>query len=113
MKIFSFLDDSPVVRDYEVIDFKKWESGFYYKIRVNLMSDDLLFVREYSDEKDRHYSFHWQDNQAQLIVRWDNAPHHPHLKTYPHHKHRQGTIEKSRDITLEEVLNYITKQKKS
>ena len=24
---------------------------------------------------------------GQLIIRWDNAPHHKQIQTYPHHKH--------------------------
>jgi len=54
----------------------------------------------------------FMDGHNELIVRWDNAPHHPHLKTYPHHKHLQEAIENSMEITLEEVLKYIEKQRR-
>ena len=33
------------------------------------------------------YSFHWQTENKELIKRWDNAPHHPEIATYPHHVH--------------------------
>ncbi|MEA3359588.1 MAG: DUF6516 family protein [Thermodesulfobacteriota bacterium] len=32
-------------------------------------------------------SFHWQDRVDNLIKRWDNAPHFPDLKGFPHHVH--------------------------
>lgn len=33
------------------------------------------------------YAYHYQDRQASLIFRYDNAPHHPDVATFPHHKH--------------------------
>jgi hypothetical protein len=34
-----------------------------------------------------NYKFHWQDSQGRLIKRWDNAPHHPEVESFPHHLH--------------------------
>jgi hypothetical protein len=39
-----------------------------------------------------------------MIVRWDNAPHHPEIQSFPHHKHVGRTIEASKDMTVELVL---------
>lgn len=33
------------------------------------------------------YSYHYQDRNGNLIFRYDMAPHHPEIKTFPHHKH--------------------------
>lgn len=33
------------------------------------------------------YTYHYQDNRAHLVFRYDNAPHHPEVSTHPHHKH--------------------------
>jgi len=34
------------------------------------------------------YRYQWMDaEQGQLIKRWDNAPHYPHLANFPHHIH--------------------------
>lgn len=33
------------------------------------------------------YSFHWQNAAGSLHKRWDNAPHHQHVPTQPHHVH--------------------------
>lgn len=33
------------------------------------------------------YAYHYQDRQGTLIFRYDNAPHHPSVATFPHHKH--------------------------
>lgn len=41
-----------------------------------------------------------------LITRWDNANHHKHISTYPHHIHigAENNIVESIDITLNDVL---------
>jgi len=33
------------------------------------------------------YRHHWQDSTGRMIKRWDNAPHHPTVDTFPHHLH--------------------------
>ena len=36
------------------------------------------------------YSYHYQRADASLVYRYDDAPHHPELPTFPHHKHEQS-----------------------
>lgn len=63
-----------------------------YRMRVALVDGSLLQcverVRQLADglfaEK---YSFHWQRSDGSLIRRWDNAPHHPEISSFPHHVH--------------------------
>ena len=61
-------------------------------------------------EDDYIYSYHWQDKNINLIIRWDNSPHHQEISTHPYHKHIRGTIEPSKEISLKEVMTYIEKQ---
>jgi len=42
-----------------------------------------------------------------LLVRWDNAPYHPKINSFPHHKHKKGKITESHEISIEEVIKYI------
>lgn len=35
------------------------------------------------------YRFHYMDKQGQMIFRYDNAPHHREITSFPHHKHTQ------------------------
>ncbi|MCK4662425.1 MAG: hypothetical protein KAT68_06150 [Bacteroidales bacterium] len=48
-----------------------------------------------------------------LIFRYDNAPHHPEIATFPHHKHiienTQKTIIESKETNLSKVLEEIQK----
>ena len=107
MDIFKSLETSATVSHFEVLDFKVWETGIYVKLMVLIKDGSFLHVREYNDERERHYSFHWQDPQGKLLLRWDNAPHHKELKTFPHHRHNKEQIEESTDITLSDVLKCI------
>ena len=48
---------------------------------------------------DGDYAYHWeQRRQRGRMYRWDNAPHHPHVSTFPHHFHDgdDSTIVESR-----------------
>ena len=45
------------------------------------------------------YSFHLQDARGRLVFRYDNAPHHRELPTFPHHKHVQFGAGRPRLIT--------------
>jgi hypothetical protein len=64
----------------------------HYRYRVFLsdgglleMSERLVEIRgEVTTSKYRH---HWQDGEGRLRKRWDNAPHHPEIATFPDHLH--------------------------
>jgi len=42
------------------------------------------------------YSYHYMDENKELIFRYDNVKHHRKIKTFPHHKHTtNGIVESS------------------
>ena len=57
------------------------------------------------------YSYHWQDKDGKLIKRWDNAPHHPNIKTHPNHLHDgdETHVLPHTQLTLQDILNHIRK----
>lgn len=50
------------------------------------------------------YKFHYQDKDGNLIFRYDNSPHYPHLSTFPAHKHIGSTVVEAEPPDLNEVL---------
>jgi len=50
------------------------------------------------------YKFHYQYKIANLIFRYDNSPHHPHLSTFPVHKHIGDAIVEADRPDLNDVL---------
>jgi hypothetical protein len=55
----------------------------------------------------RKYRFHYMDYNRCLICRWDNAPHHQELKTFPDHAHFPVAVRESESITLIAALRKI------
>lgn len=104
MNAFGLLENSPLVLRFEVVDLKTWDQGFYLRVDIEFVNHSKLFVREYIDEVERRYSYHWQTQTAHLLCRWDNAPHHPHVSTFPSHCHDGEELLPSMIVSLEEVL---------
>jgi hypothetical protein len=85
------------------------------KLRLALMDDSFLEVWL---SMDRDYSYHWeQRRQRGRLFRWDNAPHHPHVITFPDHFHdhdeatiRDSHISSDPARALREVLAFIRRE---
>ncbi|MBU4220612.1 MAG: hypothetical protein KKD46_08570 [Euryarchaeota archaeon] len=87
------------------------------KLRVYFIDKSFLDVW-LSDEND--YSYHWEQRaQRGLIHRWDNAPDHPEIESFPHHFHNgeESKVVKSNLYTdskraFREVLGFIVNKLK-
>jgi hypothetical protein len=83
---------SPVVISYQVVRREIAASDGKLRIKLQLQDGGSAELFAYVAETDERidllkYSFHWQDAQGNLVRRWDNAPHYPHLPGAPHHVH--------------------------
>jgi len=105
LKTLELLQDD-IIKGFEVQDFKGSDRFYFLKIKAVLVDGSELHIREFFSLDNTLYSYHWQDENGSLRIRWDNAPHHPHLRTYPHHKHTPE-LKESEEIRLEEVLKVI------
>lgn len=108
LRELELLDGSPVVKSYEILDYKEGESFYFLKIKAVLVDGSALHIREFVSEEEYNYSFQWQRN-GNLIIRWDNAPHHRGIETFPHHKHvgSKDNVQPSKEISLEDILGII------
>lgn len=50
------------------------------------------------------YRYHFMDAVNQLIFRYDNAPHHPQVATFPHHKHQPSGVTECLEPGFEQAL---------
>ncbi len=91
-----------------------------YRLRVDMKDGDLLEIMEricFSKKEGRitttKYSFHWQNADCKLVRRWDNAPHHPEIKTHPYHVHEnnEDNVKPSLPISALEMLYMIDTEK--
>ena len=107
MEILRLLEQYHSIYSYQILEYKTWSVGAYLKLKILFRDNSVLFVKEFVNETERNYSYHWQNKRGQLIQRWDNAPHHKKVKTFPHHIHRNNKISESTEISLRDVLKTI------
>lgn len=102
-----------IITEYDVLlDID--DGAFYHLyIRIRFTNGTLLYAREYINAKqNRKYAYQWQQDDATLLIRWDNSPHHEHIPTYPYHQHigTEENVQPSVAMTLEAVLSFIQAQ---
>lgn len=88
-QLLSQLRASRLIKDVRLLNYDETITGkLEVKIRCRLIKPFQLQIW-------LHYETAFQDYAYQLftnhpILRWDNAPHYPHLATAPHHFHNEA-----------------------
>jgi Family of unknown function (DUF6516) len=57
----------------------------------------------------RKFRLHYMDSSGTLIARWDSAPHHKEIDSFPFHKHTPQQIEAHGATTTLDVLEEISR----
>jgi len=112
-QIIAALRRSPLVKDLEVIEVVEEESVQFLRVRAEIIDGSLLYVRELFLPDHSKYSYHWQTRTGEMLLRWDNAPHHPEIPTHPDHKHEGERVRPSGRVSVEEVLAELAAMLKS
>lgn len=113
---FDFLEglarNEPFAREVEVLKRGASAESGYIRMVVTFTDGSQLHAFEHVDaDLDRNdYSYHWQDEAGELRIRWDSAPHHEEVDTFPHHVHRGDSVEPSEEPSLAEVLRTIHRE---
>jgi len=76
-----------------------WD-GSLLEVEEALTTDRHLIIKVY-------YAYHCQRADGSLVLRYDNAPHHPELPTHPHHKHIGERVIAAEAPDLSQVLREI------
>jgi hypothetical protein len=98
-----------IIQAYKITRFEQVGSSFRLRAQLEFIDGSLLYLRETVLEGiERKYSYHWQNADGNLLIRWDNAPDWE-IETFPHHKHvgSQQNVVASYERTLEQVLAVI------
>ena len=74
---------------------------------ITFKDGSIFHFKEVILGNNRHYRFHYMDDRNNLISRWDTAPHHKDLKTFPYHVHLPDAVTGSKRVTLIDVLDKI------
>ena len=106
---------SEIISSYTILKDSFIDDRYTFEIKIEFKDKSKLENREVflfiDDVVKRRYKFHWMNSDNSLILRWDNAPHHPHIGNFPYHLHREreDAIEESSEMTLSSVLTFIKK----
>lgn len=84
----------------------------YVRGVLALTGDFELHVAEYvvtaPDVQRPKYRYHLQTSSGELVSRWDNAPHHPTVPTFPDHRHGdQGQVHATFPTSVSAVLDAV------
>ena len=97
------LKESSIIESILSIDSDAVGDYYRLKIQARLVNGWKLHVWEHATPKFQRYAYHISKG-TQLIIRWDNAPHHRQVKTFPHHKHVKENILESKEMTIEDIV---------
>jgi hypothetical protein len=90
-QIASVISAAAHVRGASVTYDKRTAHIGFLKGSLYFADGSLLHLREYVNIQhvvERYmYVYQYQDPNGDLVFRYDNSPHFPHLPTFPHHKH--------------------------
>lgn len=108
LNTLKLLNQKWFIKSQEIVSIKQGQSIYYLKCNVLLIDNSELYIEEKFMDNNLEYSYHWQDQSKKLIKRWDNAPHHKQIITYPHHVH-EPDIGPSFSPSFSSVLKEIEK----
>ncbi len=107
----------PYVRHFQIVREEDQTNSGLLRYRLTLTDGGLLEISERFRVVDGKvqslkYRFHWQDRNGRLIARWDTAPHHLTLPTFPHHIHdgAEENIQPHAPISVADVLALVTRR---
>ena len=92
----AFISASSAVADFDIIRRDIRDTGLekiaLYRYRIELKDGSTIDLTERLCQQGKKldatkYRCQWQAQSGKVIKRWDNAPHHPEIDTFPDHLH--------------------------
>lgn len=81
---------------------------------MGIIKGKIVFVNNYSldfrelvSAEHTGYRFHFMNGDNRLIKRWDSAPHHKEIASFPFHLHTPEGVMKCDKVNLIEVIGSI------
>lgn len=112
-EIQDIIAKSKIVASTDIEYVKVLDHEGYMRGTLTFIDGSELRLLEYTSISHRQptvlrYRFQWQTAE-EFIARWNNAPHHPEVETFPYHKHvkGEGRPKPSRATNLISVLKEI------
>ncbi len=97
------LKESGLFKAIDVVELIDEESVKLIRLKARVLDGTLLYITELHTADYQKYAYHWQKENGELIIRWDNKPHWKNIKTFPHHKHEKDKVLPSHRVNIEDV----------
>ncbi|MBI5875933.1 MAG: hypothetical protein HZB81_08870 [Deltaproteobacteria bacterium] len=103
---------SAAIQSFEITDEAEEQSYGFIRVKGLTKNSALFEFFEYVFEETgrvitKDYSFHLQDKNGHLIKRWDNAPHHRDVQTFPHHLHDGKDVKSSKEMRVKDFIGFL------
>ena len=117
----TFISTNGAVTDVTIIRRDIRDTGMektaLYRYRLKMNDGSIVELTERIVEEGGRlrmtkYRFHWQDRFGNLVKRWDNAPHHPEIETFPNHLHdgNENNVKKHQHCSALDMLTQVTER---
>ena len=77
------------------------------KGKIVFVNNYALDFRELVSEEHTDYRFHFMNGNNRLISRWDTAPHHKEITTFPFHLHTPEGVRECDKVNLIDVVDIV------
>lgn len=110
LKIESLLKEFSLITHFS-IEFEEVTAYIgYLKGKLEFINGSTLYFFEFVEIQNdtpvlAKYKYQWQSFEGELLKRWDNAPHHKELDTFPDHVHDPNGVYSSPAMNLESILD--------
>ncbi len=108
------VDSSPIILSSHIEkQFGPSGTSLYIRGNIRFIDSTILEIALFAS-KSAHgivvdkYRFHYMRAGEQMLFRYDNAPHHPGVASFPHHKHTTVKVIPSSMPALKDLLNEIS-----
>jgi hypothetical protein len=104
--------DDPLVLSFEFQRTYTSLENAYIKGEVTFIDGSSLAVFQHIRIEETNlvvtdYIYHYMTSDKKLIFRYDNAPHHPEIYTFPEHKHLPSGVEDASLPVFKDVLDEV------
>ena len=95
--------------DFKIVRERIGDIEGFIQINAELFNQYTLQIFEYYSIHDGviKYRYHVMDTKKEFVIRWDNAPHHSEIPSFPHHFHVKNEIHETKQYSLQKILSLI------
>jgi len=75
--------------------------------KLVFIDNSILEFMELVSKKEAEYRFQFMDKNKEMVNRWDSAPHHKEIATFPYHMHTKKGVKESKKVNFVEILDIV------